>query len=186
MPKSSFSQVYEEMRKLKIPLPTEFAYYKKENLINLWKEEKVPERNTDNQILNELNNKFRICKDQIETTINESVLNDEEVLVKPISDKLREFLIYFFSKYRELEREETPERDVIIVYFHILNTLYHRTCNRIYVSIQEMIALTKETFEAVYPSEYESVDRMSLIELAGVFKYNALTIFQRIHQRIEK
>lgn len=74
------------------------------------------------------------------------MLNDEEVLAKPIIEKLREYLIFFFSKYRELETEETVDRDIVIVYFHILNTLYQRICNRIYISIQEMIALTKEIF----------------------------------------
>lgn len=61
------------------------------------------------------------------------------------------------------------------------------------MSVQEIISITKEIFEAVYPSDYDSVDRMDMIELAGVFKYNALTVFQRvslplsqIHQRIEK
>lgn len=56
-----------------------------------------------------------------------------------------------------------------------------------------MIAVTKEIFEISYPAEYDSVDRMDMVELAGVFKYNALTVFQRvnlllsqIHQRIEK
>ena len=91
----------------------------------------------------ELNERFKGCKEQIEETINESILNDEEVLMKPIIERLRDFLIFFFSKYRELEEYENVERDIIIVYFHILNTLYHRICNRIYISIQETIALTK-------------------------------------------
>lgn len=34
--------------------------------------------------------------------------------------------------------------------------------------------------------EYDSVDRMDIIGLAGVVKYNALSIFQRIHHKIEK
>lgn len=43
-----------------------------------------------------------------------------------------------------------------------------------------MIAVTKEIFEISYPAEYDSVDRMDMVELAGVFKYNALTVFQRV------
>lgn len=53
-----------------------------------------------------------------------------------------------------------------------------------------MIHLTKEIFEGMciwykiivgsYSSEFSSIDRMDIVNLAGIHKYNALTIFQRV------
>lgn len=50
-----------------------------------------------------------------------------------------------------------------------------------------MIALTKEIFEGSrfenlgnYSSDFNSINRMDIVNLAGIHKYNALTIFQRV------
>lgn len=69
-----------------------------------------------------------------------------------------------------------------------------------YIQSYEMIGLTKEIFEGThlwysgtYSSDFSSIDRMDIVNLAGIHKYNALTIFQRvflylskIHHRIEE
>lgn len=52
----------------------------------------------------------------------------------------------FFSRYKALEGENTIDRDVLIVYFHIMNALFKSISNRIYIQTFEMIALTKEIF----------------------------------------
>lgn len=100
--------------------------------------------------------------------------------MRPIIKTVREFLVLFFSKYKGLEHEEGVDRDVLIVYFHIMNEFYKKICNQLYISVQELMALTKDSFEANHSSEYESVERRDMIGLGGVFKYNALTIFQRV------
>ena len=46
--------------------------------------------------------------------------------------------------------------------------------------IQEMIQLTKETFEGEHNTDFSSIDRMDIINLAGIHKYNAISIFQRV------
>lgn len=43
-----------------------------------------------------------------------------------------------------------------------------------------MIALTKEVFEGDYSNDFATVDRMDIIHLAGIHKYNALSVFQRV------
>lgn len=35
------------------------------------------------------------------------MLNDEEINTKPIIESLRDYLLFFFSNYRELESEES-------------------------------------------------------------------------------
>lgn len=85
------------------------------------------------------------------------------MITKPIIESLRDYLLFFFSNYTALEHEESNQRDIIIVYFHILNNMYKRICNLIYISIQEMIAVTKEIFEVSYPADYDSVDRMDIV-----------------------
>lgn len=74
------------------------------------------------------------------------MLNDEEINTKPIIESLRDYLLFFFSNYRQLEAEESSERDVVIVYFHILNNLYKRVCNQMRMTVQEIVSLTKEIF----------------------------------------
>lgn len=44
-----------------------------------------------------------------------------------------------------------------------MNNLYKKICSRIYISIQEIVGLIKDVFEATYPPEYDSVDRMDII-----------------------
>ena len=61
-----------------------------------------------------------------------------------------------------------------------MNEFYKKVCNQLYISVQELITITKDSFEANHSSEYESVERRDMIGLGGVFKYNALTIFQRV------
>jgi hypothetical protein len=97
-----------------------------------------------------------------------------------IVEKLRDFLLTFFSKYKSLELEVTIDRDVLVVYFHIINNLFKRISNRFYIAVQEMITLTKEVFEGNHNAEFQSIDRMDIVNLAGIHKYNALTIFQRV------
>ena len=56
-----------------------------------------------------------------------------------------------------------------------------------------MIHLTKEIFEGIfifkhlgtYSSDFTSIDRMDIVNLAGIHKYNALTIFQRVKNLIK-
>lgn len=72
------------------------------------------------------------------------------------------------------------DRDVLVVYFHIANSLFKRISSRFYLPVQEMIQLTKEIFEGDHSTEFSSVDRMDIINLAGIHKYNALTVFQRV------
>jgi hypothetical protein len=43
-----------------------------------------------------------------------------------------------------------------------------------------MISTTKEVFEANHNADFSSVDRMDMINLAGIHKYNAINIFQRV------
>lgn len=43
-----------------------------------------------------------------------------------------------------------------------------------------MINLTKEIFEWNHSSDFTSIDRMDIVNLAGIHKYNALSIFQRV------
>jgi hypothetical protein len=73
------------------------------------------------------------------------------------------------------------DREVLIVYFHIINNLFKRICNRIFITVKEMISLAKEVFEGNYSSDFNSVDRMEIVNLAGVHKYNAVSIFQRVN-----
>ena len=40
--------------------------------------------------------------------------------------------------------------------------------------------LIKDTYERSYHGTYEEIDRKDMIGLAGIFKYDALTIFQRV------
>ena len=62
-----------------------------------------------------------------------------------------------------------------------MNEFYKKVCNHLYICIQELITITKDTFEGTHSSEYDSVERRDMIGLGGVFKYNALTIFQRVY-----
>jgi hypothetical protein len=75
---------------------------------------------------------------------------------------------------------------VLVVYFHIINTLFKRICNRFYVPVQEMITITKEIFEGNHSADFSSVDRMDIVNLAGIHKYNALTIFQRVRMHQDR
>lgn len=59
-------------------------------------------------------------------------------------------MLLFFSRYKALEEENSIDRDVLIVYFHIMNTLFKRISNRIYIQTFEMIHLTKEIFEGIF------------------------------------
>jgi len=43
-----------------------------------------------------------------------------------------------------------------------------------------MIGLTKEVFEGNHNADFSSVDRLDIINLAGIHKYNALNVFQRV------
>ena len=53
-------------------------------------------------LVSELYDKFTDCKALIEQKINEAVFNEEEFYLKPITEKLRDFLLAFFSKYKAL------------------------------------------------------------------------------------
>jgi hypothetical protein len=86
----------------------------------------------------------------------------------------------FFAKYKNLETEASLDRDVLVVYFHIANLLFKRLSSRFYIPLQEMIALTKEIFEGDHITEFSSVDRMDIINLAGIHKYNAVSVFNRV------
>lgn len=92
----------------------------------------------------------------------------------------------FFGKYKNLEVEATIDRDVLVVYFHIVNTLFKRISNRFYIPVQEMINLTKEIFEWNHSSDFTSIDRMDIVNLAGIHKYNALSIFQRVNLHLNR
>jgi hypothetical protein len=131
-------------------------------------------------LIGELFDKFTECKALIEERINEAVVNEEEIYLKSITEKLRDFLLAFFAKYKSLEAETSLDRDVLVVYFHIANVLFKRISTRFYVPVQEMIALTKEIFEGDHNTEFSSVDRLDIINLAGIHKYNALSVFQRV------
>ena len=61
-----------------------------------------------------------------------------------------------------------------------MNSLYKEICNRLYISVQEFAPLIKDTYEREYHGTYDDIDRKDMIGLAGIFKYNALTIFQRV------
>lgn len=39
MQKSAFFQVYDELKKMKVELPQQFLYYKRDMLVELWKTE---------------------------------------------------------------------------------------------------------------------------------------------------
>lgn len=52
----------------------------------------------------------------------------------------------FYSKYKNLEVEVSIDRDVLVVYYHIINSLFKRICSRFYVPVQEIISITKECF----------------------------------------
>jgi hypothetical protein len=67
--------------------------------------------------------------------------------LKDILEKIRDFLLLFFSRYKALEEENSIDRDVLIVYFHIMNTLFKKISNRIYIPTYEMMTITKEIFE---------------------------------------
>ena len=131
-------------------------------------------------LISELFDKFTECKALIEEKINEAVLNEEEIYLKSVTEKLRDFLLAFFSKYKNLEVETSLDRDVLVVYFHIANILFKRISNRFYIQVKDMIALTKEVFEGDHNTDFSSVDRMDIINLAGIHKYNALSVFQRV------
>jgi hypothetical protein len=104
-----------------------------------------------------------------------------------IVEKLRDFLLTFFSKYKSLELEVTIDRDVLVAYFHIINSLFKRISNRFYIPVQEMITLTKEVFEGNHHNgDFSSIDRMDIVNLAGIHKYNALTIFQRVRRYLTR
>jgi hypothetical protein len=131
-------------------------------------------------LIGELFEKFAECKALIEERINEAVVSEEEIYLKPITEKLRDFLLAFFAKYKNLEAEASLDRDVLVVYFHIANLLFKRLSSRFYVPLQEMISLTKEIFEGDHITEFSSVDRMDIINLAGIHKYNAVSVFNRV------
>lgn len=109
MQKSVFCQVYEELKKLKIDLPQQFEYYKREMLIELFKTESNHDlsKQYGNPIVVQLDIKFKRCKEDLQLCINQSMLNDEEINTKPIIESLRDYLLFFFSNYRELEPEES-------------------------------------------------------------------------------
>lgn len=111
-------------------------------------------------------------------------MNEQQIYLKSITEKLRDFLLAFFGKYKMLQAEATLDRDVLVVYFHISNSLFKRVNSRFYIPYQEMIALTKEVFQGNYGNDFTSIDRMDLINLAGIHKYNALSIFQRVLNNI--
>ena len=69
---------------------------------------------------------------------------------------------------------------MLVVYYHIINVLFKRISNRLHLPHTDMILLTKEVFEGNHSSDFTSVDRMDIVHLAGIHKYNALHIFQRV------
>jgi predicted AlkP superfamily phosphohydrolase/phosphomutase len=147
--KSQFSEAYEDLKKMKVDLPKNYEFYKSEKLaLGLWGDrEDASEEFIKNEemspLISELSAKFNDCKAHIEEKINEAVLNEEEIYLKSIVEKLRDFLLAFFSKYKSLEVEATIDRDVLVVYFHIINTLFKRISSKFYIPVQEMITLTK-------------------------------------------
>lgn len=75
---------------------------------------------------------------------------------------------------------------MLVVYFHIANILFKRISNRFYIQVKDMIALTKEVFEGDHNTDFSSVDRMDIINLAGIHKYNALSVFQRVIHKLAR
>lgn len=75
---------------------------------------------------------------------------------------------------------------MLVVYFHIANILFKRISNRFYIQVKDMIALTKEVFEGDHNTDFSSVDRMDIINLAGIHKYNALSVFQRVNPALDR
>ena len=53
-------------------------------------------------LISELSDKFNECKSLIEESINEAVINEEDIYLKSITEKLRDFLLAFFGKYKSL------------------------------------------------------------------------------------
>ena len=42
----------------------------------------------------------------------------------------------FYGKYKSLEVEVSIDRDVLVVYYHIINTLFKRICSKFYILVQ--------------------------------------------------
>lgn len=67
-----------------------------------------------------------------------------------------------------------------------MNSLFKRICSKFYIPVKEMISLTREVFEGDHNSDFNTVDRMDMVNLAGIYKYNALSIFQRVHLSLSR
>lgn len=53
-------------------------------------------------LLSELHDKFNDCKGIITEKLNIALENDQELYLKEILEKIRDFLLLFFSRYKPL------------------------------------------------------------------------------------
>ena len=54
-------------------------------------------------LLSELHDKFNDCKGVITERLNVALENDQELYLKEILEKMRDFLLLFFARYKQLE-----------------------------------------------------------------------------------
>ena len=83
----------------------------------------------------------------------------------------------FFSRLKQIEDDESADRNTVVVYYHIMNNFFKKVVNKQYIPINEMISLTRETFEGSYSSNLSSINKMDIVNLAGTQKFNTLAIF---------
>ena len=76
-----------------------------------------------------------------------------------------------------MEEDESADRDSVVVYFHIMNSFFKKIVNKQYIPINEMISLTRDSFEGKYNSSMQSINKMDIVLLAGTQKFNTLSIF---------